>query len=78
MASPTAGAAPVASPPASLARYALGVVITVVAILSQYFVPQNLPAARVLYGNLPGDLFVIYGLPVIAFALLVGAAPLRH
>ena len=52
--------------------------ITVVAILSQYVVPETVPATRVLYGSLPGDLFVIYGIPVIAFALLVGAAPLRN
>jgi membrane protease YdiL (CAAX protease family) len=63
--------------PASLGRYAAGVVITVVAILSQYFVPQAVPATRFLYDNLPGDLFVVYGIPVIAFALLVGATPLR-
>ncbi len=71
-------AAATAAPSVPLSRYAAGVVITVVAVLSQYFVPQLLPPARVLYDNLPGDLFVIYGLPVIAFALLVGAAPLRH
>jgi membrane protease YdiL (CAAX protease family) len=55
----------------------VGVVVTVVAILSQYFVPQTLPAARLLYDNLPGDLFVVYGIPVVAFALLVGGTPLR-
>ena len=65
------------TPPASLARYFTGVVITVFAIYSQYFVPQNLPATKVLYGNLAGDLLVVYGIPVIAFALLVGGAPLR-
>jgi len=65
------------APPAALPRYFTGVVITVVAIYTQYFVPQHFPAADVLYGNLPGDLFVVYGIPVIAFALLVGAAPLR-
>jgi membrane protease YdiL (CAAX protease family) len=63
---------------ASLGRYLLGVAITVVAILSQYFVPQTWTPARALYDNLPGDLFVVYGVPVIAFALLVGAGPLRH
>jgi membrane protease YdiL (CAAX protease family) len=62
----------------SVARYAVGVAITVVAIISQYFVPQTFPAALVLYGNLPGDLFVVYGIPVIAFAFLVGAEPLRN
>ena len=64
-------------PPASLARYFLGVAITVLAVLSQYFVPSLLPASLVLYGNLPGDVFVVYGIPVISFVLLVGLAPLR-
>jgi membrane protease YdiL (CAAX protease family) len=63
--------------PAPPARYWVGVAITVLAIVSQYFVPEAFPATLVLYGNLPGDLFVVYGLPVIAFALLVGGAPLR-
>ena len=62
---------------ASRARYWTGVAVTVVAILSQYFVPELLPAARLLYGNLPGDLLVVYGVPIAAFALLVGGAPLR-
>ena len=62
---------------ASLGRYFLGVLVTVFAILSQYFVPELAPASRVLYGNLPGDFFVVYGIPIIAFALLVGGAPLR-
>ena len=63
--------------PAPLARYFLGVFVTVFVILSQYFVPERFPATDVLYGNLPGDLFIVYGIPVIAFALLVGRAPLR-
>ena len=71
------GVAPTA-PAAPLGPYAVGVVVTVLAVLSQYFVPELVPATRVVYGNLPGDLFVIYGIPVIAFALLVGAEPLRH
>jgi membrane protease YdiL (CAAX protease family) len=65
-------------PPRSLLRYALGVTITVVAILSQYFVPELSSPALAVYGNLPGDLFVVYGIPVIAFSLLVGAGPLRN
>ena len=64
-------------PGAPLGRYALGVAITVGAILSQYVVPETFPATLVLYGNLPGDLFIVYGIPVLAFALLVGGAPLR-
>lgn len=62
---------------APLGRYFVGVFITVFAILSQYFVPEEVPAATVLYGNLLGDLFVVYGIPILAFALLVGSAPLR-
>jgi len=58
-------------------RYALGVGITVFAILSQYFLPQSVPALLPLYTNLAGDLFVVYGIPVIAFSVLVGAGPLR-
>ncbi len=76
-ASPATGPARPAGP-ASLPRYALGVAITVFVILSQYFVPQTVPAAQALYYNLPGDLFVVYGVPVIAFALLVGGRPLRN
>jgi len=65
------------SPAASTGRYALGVAITVAAVLSQYFVPVEWPATRVLYGNLPGDLFVVYGIPILAFLALVGSGPLR-
>lgn len=65
------------SAPGSVGRYAVALVVTVAAILSQYVVPQSFPATLVLYGNLPGDLFVVYGIPVLAFAFLVGAGPLR-
>lgn len=58
-------------------RYWAGVAITVGAVLSQYAVPQHVPAARLLYGTLAGDLLVVYGLPIVAFALLVGVDPLR-
>ncbi|MGD0249840.1 MAG: type II CAAX endopeptidase family protein [Thermoplasmata archaeon] len=64
-------------PAAPLGRYCLGVVLTVTAVFSQYFVPPLLPGSRVVYGNLPGDLLVVYGVPIAAFALLVGSAPLR-
>jgi membrane protease YdiL (CAAX protease family) len=63
--------------PAPLGRYFLGVFVTVFAIFSQYFVPEEIPAANLLYGNLPGDLLVVYGVPIVAFALLVGGTPLR-
>ncbi len=61
----------------SVARYVLGVVITVAAVYSQYVVPSAWPPALWLYGNLPGDLFVVYGIPIAAFSVLVGAGPLR-
>jgi membrane protease YdiL (CAAX protease family) len=59
-------------------RYALGVAVTVLAILSQYFVPQSVPATRGVYASLPGDLLVVYGIPVVTFSVLVGAGPLRR
>jgi|GEM_PF-748527 membrane protease YdiL (CAAX protease family) len=59
-------------------RYALAVAITAFAIVSQYFVPELLPASQVVYGNLLGDLAVVYGVPIVAFLLLVGTGPLRH
>lgn len=71
-------AAPRAASDGAVVRYSVGVVVTVVAILSQYFVPQNVPALLPIYSSLPGDLFIVYGIPVIAFALLVGAGPLRN
>jgi len=74
---PAGWGAPPPLPPAPLGRYALGVVLTVVAIFSQYFVPPLVPGSGVVYDNLPGDLLVVYGIPVLAFAGLVGAAPLR-
>jgi membrane protease YdiL (CAAX protease family) len=76
--SPTSPPTAVPTAEVSLARYGLGVAITVAAIVSQYFVPQTWSPAQAIYGNLPGDLFVVYGIPVIAFALLVGPGPLRN
>jgi membrane protease YdiL (CAAX protease family) len=58
-------------------RYAIGVAVVVLAISSQYFVPEAWPASRLVYGSLVGDLAVVYGLPVVAFALLVGRGPLE-
>jgi membrane protease YdiL (CAAX protease family) len=63
---------------ASVVRYAVGVAIVVLAISSQYFVPQSFPASRPVYGSLVGDLGIVYGLPVVAFSLLVGPGPLRR
>ena len=59
-------------------RYALAVVLTVLAIVSQYFVPELLPASRFLYGNLVGALVIVYGIPIAAFIGLVGTAPLQN
>jgi membrane protease YdiL (CAAX protease family) len=61
-----------------LARYLLGVAITVFAVLSQYFLPQAVPALLPVYRTLVGDLAVVYGIPVLAFVLLIGLGPLRH
>ncbi len=62
----------------SVAGYATAVTITVVAILSQYFVPPLLPLARPLYSTLLGDLAVVYGIPIVACLVLIGGGPLRH
>jgi membrane protease YdiL (CAAX protease family) len=67
-----AGTGPLGSP----ARYALAVAITVFAILSQYFLPQDVPAVRPVYETLVGGLLVAYGVPILAFVLLVGLRPL--
>jgi membrane protease YdiL (CAAX protease family) len=64
--------------PGTYARYFLGVVVTVFAVLSQYFLPQAVPSLRPVYETLVGDLAVVYGVPVLAFLLLVGLGPLRH
>ena len=40
--------------------------------------PEAVPATRVVYGNLLGDLLVAYGIPVAAFSVLLGAGPLRR
>jgi membrane protease YdiL (CAAX protease family) len=61
-----------------VARYAIGVAVVVFAIASQYFVPQHWPASGVVYYSLTGDLAIVYGLPIVAFALLVGVGPLRN
>ncbi|HXW66765.1 MAG TPA: type II CAAX endopeptidase family protein [Thermoplasmata archaeon] len=74
----TAPAVSAPSPkPGRDARYVAGVVLTVFVILSQYFVPQDWPATRVVYASVPGDLALVYGLPLIAFLGLVGIEPLR-
>jgi len=74
---PTATPVGVRAPDPGLARYVAGVVITVVAVLSQYFVPQTVPATRWVYGNFAGDLLVVYGIPIVAFLALLGVGSLR-
>lgn len=69
---------PAPSPAATPARYFAALAITVGAVLSQYVVPETFPALGAVYGNLVGSLAVVYGIPVAAFAGLVGLAPLRH
>jgi membrane protease YdiL (CAAX protease family) len=69
---------PAAEPVASLAAYVAAVAITVLAILSQYFLPQSVPALRPVYATLATDLLVVYGIPIVAFVLLVGLGPLRR
>ncbi len=71
----TAGEAAGSRPLGSTGAYAVAVLVTVAAILSQYFVPQLVPPLRVLYGSFTG-LGIVYGLPILAFALLVGRRPL--
>ncbi|MEM0129055.1 MAG: type II CAAX endopeptidase family protein [Thermoplasmata archaeon] len=59
-------------------RYAAALGVTVAAILSQYFVPVLFPAAAAVYGNLGAALFIVYGIPIAAFAVLVGAGPIAR
>ena len=69
---------PVPTHGGTVARYSLGVVVLVLAITSQYFVPALWPASRVVYGTLAGDVALVYVLPVAAFAVLLGVGPLRR
>jgi membrane protease YdiL (CAAX protease family) len=64
--------------PAPLSAYAAAVFVTVFAILSQYFLPQLVPALRPAYSTIPSVFGIVYGIPVLAFALLVGIDPLRN
>jgi membrane protease YdiL (CAAX protease family) len=63
---------------AGFGRYLLAVVVTVVAILSQYAVPGSIPAVRPLYDEFLGRLAIVYGAPILAFLLLVGTGPLSR
>jgi membrane protease YdiL (CAAX protease family) len=70
------GRAPRTTAVAPFSAYFAAVVITVVAILSQYFLPQHVAFVRPVYANLATDLLLVYGVPVLAFILLVGGGPL--
>ncbi len=69
---------PPPAPGGPWAPFALAVVVLVLAVTSQYFVPAAWPASRRVYGSFVGDLLIVYGIPIVAFALLVGVGPLRH
>ncbi|MCI4323034.1 MAG: CPBP family intramembrane metalloprotease [Thermoplasmata archaeon] len=58
-------------------RYVAAVAITVLAIASQYFLPQVFPALDPLYNSLLTGVLIVYGIPILAFLLLVGAGPLQ-
>jgi membrane protease YdiL (CAAX protease family) len=73
---PPAGASDTTRRFGSVPAYAAAVVVTVFCILSQYFVPERVPALAPVYGSFFGDLFVVYGIPILAFAILVGGRPL--
>ncbi|MGA7923231.1 MAG: type II CAAX endopeptidase family protein [Thermoplasmata archaeon] len=60
-----------------LLGYAVATAITAFAIYSQYFLPQTVPAIAPLYTSLLGDVFIVYGIPIISFLVLVGTRPLR-
>jgi membrane protease YdiL (CAAX protease family) len=77
VAAPYGAPRPPFSPAPSLARYATATGLTVFTILSQYFLPQLVPALRPVYSTLLGQFLIVYGLPILAFALLVGSGPLR-
>ncbi|HEV2519734.1 MAG TPA: CPBP family intramembrane glutamic endopeptidase [Thermoplasmata archaeon] len=65
-------------PRAGVAAYGAAVAVTVTAVLSQYALPPLVPALRPVYGDLPADLMIVYGLPILAFVALVGTEPLRQ
>ncbi|MCI4362850.1 MAG: CPBP family intramembrane metalloprotease [Thermoplasmata archaeon] len=62
---------------APVRAYLLATVITVVAVVSQYLLPERFPSLLLVYGNLPGELAIVYGIPILAFLFLVGPGPLR-
>ncbi|HEV2231502.1 MAG TPA: CPBP family glutamic-type intramembrane protease [Thermoplasmata archaeon] len=65
-------------PPPGVGRYSLATAIALGSVLSQYVVPGAVPAVAPLYHDLVSALLLVYGLPILAFALLVGGAPISH
>ncbi len=53
-------------------------VVTLVAIFSQYFLPQTVPPLRPVYASLVGGVAIVYGIPILTFALLVGRRPIAR
>jgi len=69
-----------ATPPPELApvsAYLAAVSVTVVAILSPYFLPKIVPAVQPVYDTFVTGYLVVYGIPILAFFFLVGLRPLR-
>jgi membrane protease YdiL (CAAX protease family) len=75
---PTVRPNPPAAVPPSLVPYLLAVVITAVAVLSQYFVPPLVPSAAWLYQSAISGYSIVYGIPILSFLLLVGTGPLQR
>lgn len=71
-------AAPARPELGSTTSYAAAVLVTVLAILSQYFVPELAPPVAWAYHNIVTGYAIVYGLPIVAFLVLVGTAPLRR
>lgn len=69
--SPADASAPVPS-------YLAAVAITVIAILSPYFLGHGIPVVSPLYGSAATGTLIVYGIPILAFLLLVGTGPLTR
>ena len=65
-------------PLGSVRSYAVAVGIVALAISSQYFVPYLVPPLRIVYGNFVGSLAIVYLVPILALAALVGLRPLAR
>ena len=52
--------------------------MVVLTIASQYVVPGFWPASRLVYGSFLGVVGLVYGVPVVVLAVLLGSGPLRH